>query len=129
MYGVGGERALPETTLDQLSGYEGARPVRVGNAAFSQRQHDVWGSIVSAIDMYTGANHRVDDRLWRIVQTQVERALEHWREPDQGIWEVRSAPQHFTCSKVSCWMAADRGARIARRQGENSLAARWRTGR
>jgi GH15 family glucan-1,4-alpha-glucosidase len=126
MYGVGGERALPETTLDQLSGYEGARPVRVGNAAFSQRQHDVWGSIVSAIDMYTGANHRVDDRLWRIVQTQVERALEHWCEPDQGIWEVRSAPQHFTYSKVSCWMAADRGARIARRQGENSLAARWR---
>jgi GH15 family glucan-1,4-alpha-glucosidase len=127
MYGVGGERCLTEATLDHLSGYEGASPVRVGNAAYRQRQHDVWGSIVSAIDLHTGAYHRVEDRLWRIVQTQVERALEHWREPDQGIWEVRSGAQHFTFSKVACWMAADAGARIADRRGDDALAARWRT--
>jgi GH15 family glucan-1,4-alpha-glucosidase len=126
MYGVGGERTLPETTLDHLSGYNGARPVRIGNAAYNQHQHDVWGSIVASIDLYTGAHHRVEDRVWRIVQTQVERALEHWREPDQGIWEVRSGPKHFTYSKVACWMAADAGARIAKRQGEKALAERWR---
>lgn len=127
MYGIDGERALDESTLDHLCGYEGARPVRVGNAAYGQRQHDVWGAIVRAIDLHTGRHHRVEDRLWRIVQTQVERALQHWREPDQGIWEVRSAAQHFTYSKVACWAAADAGARIAEVRGEDTLAARWRT--
>jgi GH15 family glucan-1,4-alpha-glucosidase len=126
MYGVDGERALTETTLDHLSGYDGARPVRVGNAAYRQRQHDVWGAIVRAIDLHTGPHHRVEDRLWRIVKTQVERALEHWREPDQGIWEVRSGAQHFTFSKVACWVAADAGSRIAAVRGEDALAAQWR---
>lgn len=126
MYGVDGERALPETTLDHLSGYEGAQPVRIGNGAYDQRQHDVWGSIVRAIDLHTGPHRRVEDRLWRIVQTQVESALAHWREPDQGIWEVRSGPQHFTFSKIACWMAADSGARIAAVRGEHGLARTWR---
>ncbi|WP_308494491.1 glycoside hydrolase family 15 protein [Mycolicibacterium agri] len=126
MYGVDGERELTETTLDHLSGYEGARPVRIGNGAYNQRQHDVWGAIVRAVDLHTGPHHRVNDRLWRIVQTQVEHALEHWREPDQGIWEVRSGPQHFTFSKVACWVAADAGARIAAVRGEDTLAGRWR---
>lgn len=127
MYGVDGERALPESTLDHLSGYEGAQPVRIGNAAYDQRQHDVWGAMVRAIDVHTGPHHRVNDRLWRIVRTQVARALEHWREPDHGIWEVRSGPQHFTSSKVACWVAADSGARIAEGRGEGKLAAEWRT--
>jgi len=127
MYGVDGERALQESTLDHLSGYDGARPVRIGNAAYAQRQHDVWGAVVGAIDLYTRAHERVDDRLWAIVQTQVRRALEHWQEPDQGIWEVRSGPQHFTFSKVACWVAADAGARLADGRGEKKLAAEWRT--
>jgi GH15 family glucan-1,4-alpha-glucosidase len=127
MYGVGGEKALPESTLDHLSGYDGASPVRVGNAAHTQHQNDVWGAIVMAIDLYTPARHRVNDRLWPIVQTQVENALEHWREPDQGIWEVRSGPQHFTFSKVACWAAADAGARLADGRDDQKLAARWRT--
>ena len=127
MYGVDGERALQESTLDHLSGYDGARPVRIGNAAYAQRQHDVWGAVVGAIDLYTRAHERVDDRLWAIVQTQVRRALEHWQEPDQGIWEVRSGPQHFTFSKVACWVAADAGARLAEGRGEKKLAAEWRT--
>ncbi|WP_094287505.1 glycoside hydrolase family 15 protein [Mycobacterium lehmannii] len=126
MYGVDGERELTESTLEHLSGYEGARPVRVGNGAYNQRQHDVWGAIVRAIDLHTGPHRRVEDRLWRIVQTQVERALRHWREPDQGIWEVRSGAQHFTFSKVACWLAADAGARIAAVRGQDTLAARWR---
>jgi alpha,alpha-trehalase len=126
MYGVDGERVLTESTLDHLSGYDGARPVRVGNAAYSQHQHDVWGAVVGAIDLYTTANQRLSDRLWAIVQTQVERALERWRHPDQGIWEVRSGPQHFTASKVACWMAADSGARLAESRGEAKLAQEWR---
>jgi alpha,alpha-trehalase len=126
MYGVDGERALPESTLDHLSGYDDAQPVRIGNAAYSQEQHDVWGAVVGAIDLYTPAHQRVDDRLWGIVQTQVERALERWRGPDQGIWEVRSAPQHFTSSKVACWWAADAGARLAAGRGDGKLAAKWR---
>src|SRR5262249_42170488 len=108
--------------------YDGVRPVRVGNAAYNQRQHDVWGAIVRAIDLHTGPHHRVEDRLWRIAQTQVERALEHWREPDPGIWEVRSGPKHFTFSKVACWVAADAGARIAEVRGEAKRAARWGAG-
>ncbi len=126
MYGVDGERVLVESTLEHLSGYDGARPVRVGNAAYAQRQHDVWGAVVGAIDLYTRAHQRVDDRLWAIVLTQVERALERWRHPDQGIWEVRSGPQHFTSSKVACWMAADSGARLAAGRGETKLAQQWR---
>jgi len=127
MYGVHGERALQESTLDHLSGYGDARPVRIGNAAYTQRQHDVWGAVVGAIDLYTRAHERVDDRLWTIVQTQVRHALQHWREPDQGIWEIRSGPQHFTFSKIACWVAADAGARLAEGRGEKKLAAEWRT--
>jgi GH15 family glucan-1,4-alpha-glucosidase len=85
MYGVDGERVLKESTLDHLSGYDDARPVRVGNAAYTQRQHDVWGAVVGAIDLYTRAHERVNDQLWAVVRTQVQCALEHWREPDQGI--------------------------------------------
>ncbi|MGH3712061.1 MAG: glycoside hydrolase family 15 protein [Micromonosporaceae bacterium] len=126
MYGVDGERTLTESTLDHLSGYDDARPVRVGNAAYEQRQHDVWGAVVAAIALYSRDRHRIDDRLWEIVQVQVKRALERWREPDQGIWEVRSGPQHFTSSKAACWMAADAGARLAEGRGEEKLAAEWR---
>ncbi|HEY1972588.1 MAG TPA: glycoside hydrolase family 15 protein [Pseudonocardia sp.] len=126
MYGVDGEKALPESTLDHLSGYDGATPVRIGNAAHTQNQNDVWGAIVLAIYLYTPARNRVNDRLWAIVQIQVEHALEHWREPDQGIWEVRSGPQHFTFSKIACWAAADAGARLAEGRGAGKLAARWR---
>jgi GH15 family glucan-1,4-alpha-glucosidase len=127
MYGVDGERLLDELTLDHLSGYDGAQPVRVGNAAYTQRQHDVWGAVVGAIDLYTPAHQRIDDRLWGIVRTQVEQALAHWRERDHGIWEIRSEPQHFTSSKVMCWHAADAGARLAEGRGEADLATEWRT--
>ena len=84
MYGVDGERVLTEQVLEHLSGYENSRPVRIGNAAYEQKQHDVWGAVVASVALYTGSRHRVDDRLWRIVQTQVRHALEHWREPRPG---------------------------------------------
>ena len=126
MYAIDGERALEELTLDHLSGYDGARPVRIGNAAYTQQQNDIHGAIVGAINLYTGPIQRVDDRLWAIVKTQVQQVLDRWRDPDQGIWEIRSAPQHFTHSKVVCWHAADAGARLAEGRGEDKLAAQWR---
>jgi alpha,alpha-trehalase len=125
MYGIGGERDLEEQTLDHLSGYNGARPVRVGNAAHDQRQHDVWGSLLDSVYLHTRSRDRLDDKLWPLLKRQVEAALAHWKEPDQGIWEVRGAPRHFTSSKIMCWVAADRGARLALLRDEHELAQKW----
>ena len=129
MYGIGGERDLTEKTLDHLSGYRGARPVRIGNGAWNQHQHDVWGMILDALDVQF---HREAGQIvmpvWEGLAGFVDAALEHWREPDQGIWEVRGAPKHFTASKVMCWVAAARGAHLAEERGDNDRAKRWRAG-
>jgi len=125
MYGVGGESELSEQILDHLSGYEGARPVRVGNAAHKQRQHDVWGAVLYSVYIHTRNRDHLDDRIWPILKHQVESALEHWREPDHGIWEVRGEPKHFTSSKMMCWVAVDRGARLARIREDLVLAEQW----
>ena len=125
MYGVGGERTLTEQTLDHLHGYEGARPVRIGNDAYRQKQHDVWGALLDSIYLHTRSRDHLDDRAWPIVMREVEVALANWRQPDQGLWEMRGKPQHFTASKVMCWVAADRGARLARLHEDDERAARW----
>jgi GH15 family glucan-1,4-alpha-glucosidase len=129
MYGIGGERDLTEKTLDHLSGYRGARPVRVGNGAWNQKQHDVWGMILDALDVQF---HREAGQIvmpvWEGLAGFVDAALQHWREPDQGIWEVRGDPQHFTASKVMCWVAAARGAHLAEERGDSERAKRWRAG-
>jgi alpha,alpha-trehalase len=125
MYGIGGERDLEEKVLDHLSGYEGARPVRIGNEAFKQRQHDMWGAVLDSVYLHTKSRDHLDEFIWPILKRQVEAALEHWREPDRGIWEVRGEPKHFTSSKVMCWVAADRGARLARIRQEDELAEKW----
>lgn len=125
MYGVDGERALTESELDHLSGYEGARPVRIGNGAFNQRQNDMWGAVLDSISIHATAHDHLDERMWPIVVRQVEAALEHWRKPDQGMWEVRGEPKHFTSSKVMCWVALDRGAKLARVRDEAEIAQRW----
>jgi alpha,alpha-trehalase len=127
MYGIGGEEELPERTLDHLSGYEGARPVRVGNDAYRQPQHDVWGAILDSFYLHTKSRDQLPERVWPILVKQVEAALAHWREPDRGIWEVRGEPQHFTSSKLMCWVAADRGARLAEIRGDLECAARWQS--
>jgi alpha,alpha-trehalase len=127
MYGVGGESELPETTLEHLSGYEGARPVRVGNAAYRQTQHDVWGAILDSFYLHTKSRDQLPERVWPILVKQVEAALDHWREPDHGVWEIRGEPKHFTSSKLMCWVAADRGARLAEVRGDLEYAARWQS--
>jgi alpha,alpha-trehalase len=125
MYGVDGRRELEEFTLDHLSGYDGARPVRVGNGAYNQRQHDLWGAVLDSVYLHTKSRDHLDERIWPILVRQVEAALKHWREPDRGIWEVRGEPRHFTSSKVMCWVAADRGARLARLRQDDASARTW----
>ncbi|MCW3056503.1 MAG: glycoside hydrolase family 15 protein [Solirubrobacterales bacterium] len=125
MYGIGGESKLPEQELDHLSGYDGARPVRVGNGAYRQRQHDVWGAVLDSIYLHTRSRDQLPERLWPIIKRQVQGALANWREPDHGIWEVRGEPKHFTSSKVMCWVAADRGARLASLREDHETAERW----
>jgi alpha,alpha-trehalase len=127
MYGIDGESELPERTLDHLAGYEGARPVRVGNGAYSQEQHDVWGALLDSVYLHTKSRDHLPERLWPMLKKQVETALEKWREPDRGIWEIRGDPQHFTSSKLMCWVAADRGARLAELRDELEYAARWQS--
>jgi GH15 family glucan-1,4-alpha-glucosidase len=127
MYGIGGEDELPEQILDHLSGYEGSRPVRLGNGAYDQEQHDVWGALLDSVYLHTKSRDHLPERIWPILKRQVEMALEKWREPDRGIWEVRGEPRHFTSSKLMCWVAADRGARLAELRGELEFAARWQS--
>jgi GH15 family glucan-1,4-alpha-glucosidase len=125
MYGIDGRSEIPEITLDHLSGYENARPVRVGNAAYNQKQHDVWGAVLDSVYLHTKTRDAMPERVWPMLVRQVEEALDHWREPDRGIWEIRGDPKHFTSSKLMCWVAADRGARLARMREEDALAKRW----
>jgi GH15 family glucan-1,4-alpha-glucosidase len=125
MYGIGGERDLTEQILDHLDGYLGSRPVRIGNGAYNQVQHDVWGAVLDSVYIHTKSRDQLDERLWPILKRQVEAAMKHWKEPDRGIWEVRGEPKHFTSSKVMCWVAVDRGARLARMRDEIDLAAEW----
>ena len=126
MYGIGGERELTESELDHLPGYAGSRPVRIGNAAYAQQQHDVWGALLDSVYLHSRAADHLDNRVWPILQRQVGEALKHWREPDAGIWEVRGELRHFTSSKIMCWVAVDRGARLAALAGEEDKAAEWR---
>ncbi len=125
MYGIDGRRDLTETTRDELSGYAGARPVRIGNGAFDQRQNDVYGAVLDSILLHTRRSGRLPRRLWPIVQAQAECATRVWREPDQGIWEARGAPQHYVSSKLMCWIALDRAAKLAEIRGDRGLRAQW----
>ena len=125
MYGIGGERELTESTLDHLPGYADSRPVRIGNAAYAQKQHDVWGALLDSVYLHAKTVDHLDNRIWPILDKQVTQALKNWREPDAGIWEVRGELKHFTSSKIMCWVAVDRGARLARMSGEETKAAEW----
>jgi GH15 family glucan-1,4-alpha-glucosidase len=129
MYGIGGERDLAEKTLDHLSGYRGARPVRIGNGAWNQHQHDVWGMILDALDVqFRHGAAQIVEPVWNGLAGFVDAALQHWHEPDQGIWEVRGDPKHFTASKMMCWVAAQRGADLARERGADERARNWQAG-
>jgi alpha,alpha-trehalase len=125
MYGIGGERDLTEFELNHLPGYADSRPVRIGNAASRQSQHDVWGALLDSVYLHSKIAEHVDPRIWPILARQVDAALKHWREPDAGIWEVRGQLQHFTSSKIMCWVAVDRGAKLAALIGQHAAASEW----
>jgi alpha,alpha-trehalase len=125
MYGIDGRRDLTESTRDDLSGYAGARPVRIGNGAFDQRQNDVFGAVLDSILLHVRRSDRLPRRLWPIVQSQAQCATAVWREPDQGIWEARGKPQHYVSSKLMGWVALDRASKLANIRGDTDLAATW----
>jgi alpha,alpha-trehalase len=125
MYGIDGRRDLSESTRDDLTGYAGAKPVRIGNGAFDQRQNDVFGAVLDSILLHTRHSGRLPRRLWPIVQAQAECATQVWRNPDQGIWEARGKPQHYVSSKLMCWVALDRAAKLAGIRGDLELHEQW----
>jgi GH15 family glucan-1,4-alpha-glucosidase len=125
MYGIDGRRDLTETLREDLSGYAGARPVRIGNGAFDQRQNDVFGAALDSVLLHAQRSQRLPRRLWPLIQAQAECATAVWRNPDQGIWEARGKPQQYVSSKLMCWVAMDRAARLAHIRGEPALAATW----
>jgi GH15 family glucan-1,4-alpha-glucosidase len=125
MYGIKGEMDLKESTLDHLKGYEGARPVRIGNGAYDQRQNDVYGAVLDSVYLHAKQRDHIPERLWPVLADQVQCAAKAWQEPDQGIWEARGEPRHYVSSKLMCWVAMDRGARLAERRGERERAEQW----
>jgi GH15 family glucan-1,4-alpha-glucosidase len=126
MYGLKGERRLPELTLDWLPGYEGSRPVRTGNGAHLQRQLDVYGEVMDALHLARRAGLDPSENAWRIQRAMLEYLETEWDKPDEGIWEVRGPPRHFTHSKVMAWVALDRGVRTCETFGLEGARERWR---
>ena len=126
LYGVAGQRWLPETQAFWLDGYEDSRPVRFGNAAAGQLQLDVYGEVLNTVYSAVRAGVPIDRHMWQVVASLMDYLEKHWREPDAGLWEVRGPPRHFVHSRVMSWVAADRALRMARIAGLRSSAERWR---
>ena len=99
--------------------------MRIGNGAYNQRQNDVYGAVLDSVYLHAKQRDHIPERLWPVLSDQVECAAKVWREPDQGIWEARGEPRHYVSSKLMCWVAMDRGARLAERRGDEQLAERW----
>ena len=129
MYGIRGERKLTEVILEHLDGYKGSKPVRIGNDAYHQKQNNSFGYLMDLVWQYyrlmPGTLDEIED-MWEMVKSILATVAEEWRNPDKGIWEIRGEEQHFVSSKVMCWVALDRGARIAAKLGKEEFAARWR---
>lgn len=129
MYGIRGERQLHEAELSHLSGYENSKPVRIGNAAYSQKQNDVFGYLMNVIYQYykyfPGSLDEIED-IWEIVRNIIRTVIADWRKPDNGIWELRNSDHHFVFSKIMCWVTLDRGAKIAQLLNMPHYARQWR---
>jgi GH15 family glucan-1,4-alpha-glucosidase len=127
MYGPAGERRLPELVLDWLPGYERSAPVRIGNAASRQFQLDVYGEVMDVLHQTRRGGVDPDAEAWALQRALMEFLESSWRNPDEGIWEVRGPRRHFTHSKVMAWVAADRAVKAVERHGLDGPLARWRT--
>jgi GH15 family glucan-1,4-alpha-glucosidase len=124
-YGVGGERRRTELVLDHLEGYQGAGPVRIGNAAAKQVQLDVYGELLNLSWRWHQRGSSPDDDYWRFLVELVDAAADRWQQPDRGIWELRGQPRHFVHSKVLCWVALDRGLKLAKECLRKAPERRW----
>ena len=125
MYGIDGRTDLTEETLEHLEGYRGSSPVRVGNGAYDQLQLDIYGELIDAVYLYDKYGVPVSYEAWQSVRTFVDWVCDHWHRPDEGIWEVRGGRQHFVYSKLMCWVAVDRGLRLARKRSLPADTAQW----
>ncbi|OJT25926.1 hypothetical protein BO221_08805 [Archangium sp. Cb G35] len=125
MYSIRGHRLLPEVELAHLEGHRGSRPVRAGNGAVKQLQLDVFGEILEGEWLFSKMGRRMSQRNWEFLRGLVDNVCERWRQPDQGLWEVRDAPRHFIHSKLLCWVALDRAIRIARSRKLPAPVGRW----
>ncbi len=125
MYGLRGEQDLPEQELDHLDGYKGSRPVRIGNGAADQKQMDIYGELMDAALKLSDYVGKIDAKVWPFLQGVCDYVVDHWRDKDSGIWEVRSGPFEFVYSKVMCWVALDRGIIIAKRYGFPADLEKW----
>ncbi len=128
MYGINGEKRLTEYELDHLEGYEGSKPVRVGNAAYKQKQNDIYGILLDLIHQHfemfeNSLDH--SEELWTIVRSIVKVVEDNWKKPDRGIWEIRGRSLHFTFSKVMCWVAFDRAVKIAALLERDYYVGKW----
>ena len=126
MYGIAGERRLPELELDWLPGYEESKPVRVGNAASTQHQLDVYGEVMDALHLARRLGLQSDGAAWRVEKALVSYVEKVWREPDEGIWEIRGPRRHFTFSKAMAWVALDRAVKSVEQYGLDGPVGRWR---
>lgn len=125
MFGVGGEHYLPEHEISDLEGYRGSAPVRVGNAAANQMQHDVFGEILHLTYRWYLQGNSPDDQYWDFIIQLVDRTRKMWRSPDHGIWEIRGEPRHYVHSKAMCWAAFDRAIHLARETGREGPLQQW----
>jgi GH15 family glucan-1,4-alpha-glucosidase len=125
MYGIDGRTELTEETLDHLEGYRGSAPVRVGNGAYDQFQLDIYGELIDAIYLHDKYGVPISYEMWQSVRTFVDWVCDHWQRTDEGVWEVRGGQQHFVYSKLMCWVAVDRGLRLARKRSLPADEGRW----
>ncbi|UFH47988.1 glycoside hydrolase family 15 protein [Pseudomonas sp. KNUC1026] len=129
MYGQDGREELPESTLDHLRGHGGARPVRIGNQAYEQKQLDIYGELMDAVYLANKYGEAMTHQGWRNCQALVDHVCAHWQEEDVGIWEKRDAPQHFLHSRLMCWVAVDRAIRLAQKRSLPAPFAEWEQAR
>ena len=125
MYGIDGRHDLREEALDHFAGYEGSRPVLIGNGAFDQLQLDIHGELLDSIYIYDRGGKPISHGLWKCLVPLIDWVGAHWNEPDEGIWETRGGRQHFLYSRLMCWVAVDRGIRLARKRSFPAPLARW----
>jgi GH15 family glucan-1,4-alpha-glucosidase len=126
LYGIDGETDVHEETLDHLEGYRGSSPVRIGNGAYDQLQLDIYGELIDAIYLHDKYGVPVSYETWQSVRTFVNWVCKNWNLTDEGVWEVRGGRQHFVYSKLMCWVAVDRGVRLAQKRSLPADVTRWR---